>query len=444
MRPQTKYAKSGDAYIAYQVVAEGPLDLLFVAPVASHLDFFWEEPLVAGFLRRLASFSRLILFDKRGTGLSDRVSGSALPSLEQRMDDVRAVMDAAGSKSAALLGASEGGTTCALFAATYPERTTALVLFSTYPRAIQDEDFPEGWLPAGQVDAYVSKLLRQWFEGEFDFYADDPLQLRAREWYQRMLRAATSPGAAVALLRMGTDMDIRDVLPAIRVPTLVLVRAGDENLPACRFMAEKIPDARLVVLPGAAHSPFFGEQESALLEIEHFLTGVRPTPQPDRTLATVLFTDIVGSTERVAELGDRGWGDLVDRHNALVRRELARFQGREIDTAGDGFLALFDGPGRAIHCAAAISQAVRALGIEIRAGIHTGECEFVEGKARGIAVHIASRVAGLAGRSEVLVSHTVKDLVIGSGIRFEERGSHALGGVPGDWRVFSVQLRSTE
>lgn len=442
MRPETNYVKSGDAYIAYQVIGTGPRDLVFVAPVASHLDLFWEEPLVAGFLDRLASFSRLILFDKRGTGLSDRVSGAALPTLEQRMDDLRAVMDGAGSRNAALFGASEGGTTCALFAATYPERTTALVLFSSYPRAIQDKDFPEGWLPADQVDSYVSTLLRQWFEGKFDFYTDDPMQLRSRDWYQRLLRAATTPGAAVALLRMGTDMDIRDVLPAIRVPTLVLVRGGDENLPACRYMAEKIPNAKFVVLSGAAHSPFFGEQETALGEIQEFMTGVRPAPRPDRVLATVLFADIVRSTALAAQLGDKAWRELLDRHNALLRRELIRFQGREIDTAGDGVLALFDGPGRAIRCAIEIGIAVNTLGIEVRAGIHTGECELSDGKARGMAVHIAARVAALAAAREILVSHTVKDLVIGSGIGFEERGVYALKGVPGDWRLFSVQPMS--
>ncbi len=438
--PETRYAKSGDVNIAYQVVGDGPFDLVWVPGWVSHLEHDWDEPSSARFLNRLASFSRLIRLDKRGTGLSDRVSPAELPTLEERMDDVRAVMDAVGSERAALLGASEGGSLGALFAATYPERTTALVLYAANAR------HPAHDLTAEQLQPILDAFERSWGQGMAlpmwaPSRADDP---QLKEWGARFERLGASPGAAVALFRMAAAIDIRHVLPAIRVPTLILHRTGDQALPVMdsRYMAEQIPGAKYVELPGIDHWWFVGDSDAILDEIQEFLTGVRPGPEPDRVLATVLFTDIVGSTQRAAELGDRRWHDLLDSYYGLARRELGRSRGREIKTTGDGFLATFDGPARGIRCACAVSDSVGQLGLAIRAGLHTGECEMMGEDVGGIAVHIGARVVAEATAGEVLVSSTVKDLVAGSGIGFEDRGHHALKGVPDEWRLFAVERDS--
>ncbi len=432
---------SGEVNIAYQVVGEGPLDLVFVSGWVSNLDLMWEDPSYARFLRRLASFSRLILFDKRGTGLSDRVPETDLPTLEARMDDVRAVLDAAGAERAALLGHSEGGPMCLLFAATYPERTNALVLIGTYARRLIGEGYPFGATPEA-YDAFLAEIADGWggpvgLEVRAPSLADDE---RFRTWWSDYLRMSASPGAALALTRMNGQIDVRPALRTIEVPTLVVHRSGDRALPVegARYIAERIRDVRLVELPGDDHLPFVGDQDAILDEIEEFLTGARRGAESDRVLATVLFTDIVGSTERAVELGDRDWRDLLDSHHVLVRRELERWRGTELATAGDGFLATFDGPARAIRCACGVRDAVRGLGLEIRAGLHTGECEVRGDTIAGIAVHIGARVAALAAAGEVLVSSTVKDLVAGSGIEFDERGEHDLKGVPGRWQLYSV------
>ncbi len=439
----TRYARSGDVNIAYQVVGEGLLDLVFVMGWVTHLDYFWEEPSFARFLRRLASFSRLILFDKRGTGLSDRVPLAELPTLEQRMDDVRAVMDAAGSKRAALFGVSEGGPMCALFAATYPERTSALVMYGTYAKRIWDPEYP--WAPTPEERQKWYDLLEESWGGIVDLQTMAPNVTddeRFKQWWASYLRMSASPGSALAFGKMNTQADIRHVLPSIRVPTLILHRTGDLDMDVrgARYMAERIPGAKYVELPGNDHLVFVGDADAILDEIEEFLTGVRQGPEPDRVLATVLFTDIVGSTQRAVALGDRRWRDLLNSYHTIVRRELTRFRGREIDTAGDGFLATFDGPARAVRCACAVSSSVRVLGIEVRAGLHTGECELAGDKVSGLAVHIGSRVAAMARPGEVLVSNTVKDLVAGSQIAFHDRGEHVLKGVPGSWRLFTASV----
>ena len=440
-RPKTRYAKSDGVNIAYQVVGEGPFDLIWVPGWISNVEESWEVPEYAHVLRRLASFSRLILFDKRGTGLSDRVSNESLPTLEQRMDDVRAVLEAAGSERAALLGASEGGNMSVLFAATYPERVRALVLVGTYAKRLWSQDYP--WAPTPEQREREHETIEREWAGEMDVSelapraADDPeLMLRIATFFRR----SASPGAAVALNRMNTQIDTRAVLPTISVPTLVLHRAEDLNVKVeeARWIAQQIPGAKYVELAGDDHLVWTGDTDSLVDEVEEFLTGVRRGPELDRLLATVLFTDIVASTERVTKLGDSRWGELLEEHHRFVRRELERFRGREVDTAGDGFFATFDGPARAIRCACAIRDSVRSLGLEIRAGLHTGECELVAEKVAGIAVHTAARVAGLAQPSEVLVSSTVKDLVAGSGIDFVERGEHELKGVPGIWRLYAA------
>jgi pimeloyl-ACP methyl ester carboxylesterase len=440
MQPDTRYADSGGVNIAYQVLGDGPRDLVFVMGWISNIEVFWEEPTLARFLRRLASFSRLILFDKRGTGLSDRVTD--MPSLEVRMDDVRAVMDAVASERAALFGVSEGGPMCALFSATYPSRVSALIMQGGFPRRIRTPDFP--WGPTKEErQAWTEQMQREW-GGTFGLAARAPSMVgdeRFSQWWGRLLRMGASPAAVMALVAMNDEIDIRHILPAIRVPTLLLHSVRDATIPigASRYMAERIPGARLVELPGEDHLPWLSDSDAILGEIEEFLTGVRHTVEPDRVLATVLFTDIVGATEKAAALGDRRWRDLLDGHNGVVRRELARFRGREIKTAGDGFFAAFDGPARGVRCACAIADEIKPLGIEVRAGLHTGECEMIADDVGGIAVHIGARIASLAGASEVLVSSTVKDLVAGSGLRFGDRGSQSLKGVPGDWHIYAVE-----
>jgi len=438
MPPETRYAKSGDVNIAYQVVGDGPFDLVYVPGWVSNIDLFWEKPKPARFLEHLASFSRLILFDKRGTGMSDRVSNDRLPTLEQRMDDVRAVLDAVGSENAALLGHSEGGSMSVLFAATYPERSRALVLVGAFAKRLRSDDYP--WAPSLEERlATIEEVERDWGAGlDITDYApqEDPALL---EWYSTCLRRSASPGAAAALLLINSQIDTRHVLPTIRVPTLVLARTGDRDVTVAegRWLASQIPGARFVELPGDEHLLWAGDQDRLLAEIEEFLTGTRSAPDRDRVLSTVLFTDIVGSTERARELGDRAWHVVLDEHHARVRSLLEHHRGREVDTAGDGFFASFDGPARAIRAACAIREDVQALGIQIRAGLHTGECELMRDKIGGIAVHTGARVAAAAEPGEVLVSRTVKDLVAGSGIVFADRGERELKGV-GSWRLYSV------
>jgi len=448
--PETRYAKSGDAWIAYQVTGEGPFDLVFIPPFLTHAELIWTTSFAPA-LKALSSFCRLIRFDKRGTGMSDRVSGA--PTLELRMDDARAVMDAVGCSRAAFFGSSEGAAMSLLFAATYPERTAALVLRSAYPRTMWASDYPWGWTE----DQYRRDLDRDLglfrsreealdavFSHGLQFENDDA----AQQWVT-YYRWSGSPGAVEALALMNKEIDVRRVLPAIRVPTLVLHGDQDTIVPVevARYVADHIPGAQLLEV----HAGHLATGRAALelqTEVESFLTGIWEAggwddAEPDRVLATVLFTDIVASTERAAAIGDRAWRQLLERHHALVRRQLVRFRGKEVDTAGDGFFASFDGPARAIRCACAIADSVRELGLEIRAGLHTGECELIEGKVAGIAVNTGARVASHAKPGEVLVSSTVKDLVAGSGLSFEDRGVHELRGIPGEWRLFALSGAAT-
>jgi class 3 adenylate cyclase len=444
--PTTRYARSAEVNIAYQVVGRGSIDLVYVPGWVSHIEAMWEEPTHEAFLHRLASFSRLILFDKRGTGLSDRVSIDHLPTLEERMDDVRAVMDAAGSERAALFGTSEGGVMCALFAATYPQRTTALILYGSYPRRLWAPDYPWG-LPEAEREPYIADVERQWGgPAQLDLLApsaagDEGL----REFWARYLRLSASPGAAVALLKMNSQVDIRPVLSSIQAPTLIMHRTGDLDIDVggSRYMAQQIPGAKFVELAGRDHLWFVGDTESILGEVEEFLTGVRQSETSDRVLATVMFTDIANSTALLTQIGDQRWRGLVETHNSLVRRQLQLYRGHEVDSAGDGFLAYFDGPARAIRCAQGIVSGALRLGLRVRVGIHTGECELADGKLRGVAVHTAARVMGAAQPGELLVSSTVRDLVAGSGLRFVDAGRHQLKGVPGDWQLFGVEARES-
>jgi pimeloyl-ACP methyl ester carboxylesterase len=446
-RSETRYAQSGDVAIAYRVFGEGPVDLVHTPGSVSNVELLWEQPLFARYCDRIASFTRLILFDKRGTGLSDRVKKIA--TLEERADDIRAVMDAAGSQRAVIMGVSEGGPMAVVFAATHPDRTLGLVLYGSHARTTWAPDYP--WRPT--VEKY-----QQWIAQEER--SPTPLdETSAREdlqvlmpsvvddeelvrWWAMFTRVSISPGAALDLSRMNMEINVTDVLPAIRVPTIVIQRADDQVVKAGegRYVADRIPGARYVELAGGDHIPVAGDSESVIHEIERFVTDLpEPEGEPDTVLATVLFTDIVSSTATAVELGDRRWRELLERHNELVRRQLTRFRGREVDTAGDGFFATFDGPARAIRCACAVTQAVGDLGIEVRAGLHTGECELLDDKVAGIAVSIGARVAARAGPGEVLVSNTVKDLVAGSGIQFADRGTAELKGVPGEWRLYAVE-----
>jgi class 3 adenylate cyclase len=438
---ETRYAKSGDLYIAYQTVGEGTLDLVVVPGFVWHLEHQWEWPEFAAMLRRLGSFSRLILFDKRGTGLSDRVPPGEMPTLEQRMDDLRAVLDACGSERASLLGFWEGGPMCALFAATHPQRTRALVLYGAPAAFTKAPGYP--WAPDAEENEKIARGFGDaWGQGLLRFIlapsvADDE---RIARWFARLERLGASPGAAIALWQMNAEIDVRDVLPSIRVPTLVLHRRDDTNLPVevGRYVAQLVPGARFVELEGRDHLPWVGDVEPFLGEIEEFLTGTRGVSEADRVLATVLFTDVVESTQRAQELGDRRWRDLLEGFQDRVREAVGRFRGREIDTAGDGFFATFDGPARAIRCAQSIRDTVAVLGLSVRTGLHTGECEISGDKVAGIAVHIGARVAASAAPGEILVSSTVKDLVAGSGLRFEDRGVRQLKGMPGEWRLYAV------
>jgi pimeloyl-ACP methyl ester carboxylesterase len=438
-RPRTRYALSGDAHIAYQVFGEGDLDLVFVPGFVSNIEHYWEMPQVPDVLERLGSFARVVIFDKRGTGLSDPVAGP--PPLEQRMDDMQAVMDAVGLERASLYGISEGGPASVLFAATYPERTSSLVLYGSTPRFRTDSDISWGATDE-EIEAIIAEASARWGDGALlrlfaPAAADDP---GMEEVWGKFQRASASPAMARAVMAALFEIDVRDILSTIRVPTLILHRTGDLIAPVegARLMAERIPDARLVEFEGTDHVPFTGEFEPVLDEMEEFLTGTRHARPLDRVLATVLFTDIVDSTKRAAEAGDRRWRELIERHDELTRRQLDRFRGREIKTLGDGFLATFDGPARAIECACAIRDGVGPLGLHVRAGLHTGECELGGDDVRGMAVNIGARVGAAADPNEVLVSSTVKDLVVGAELEFVDRGEHDLKGVPGTWRLFAA------
>ncbi len=441
MRPVTRYAKSGNIHIAYQVVGGGTTDLVVLGGFYSHLEAQWEESRYARFLERLASFARLILLDQRGTGLSDRAV--RLPTLEQHMDDVLAVMDAVGLERPAIFGVAQGGALAALLAASYPRRVSALILYAAYARLMRDEDYPWGRDPgwyrrlaqdteSGWGTGAILERLAPGMAGDTAF----------KDWWARFERLIHSPGSALAYLRMQADVDIRQVLPVIRLPTLVMQRRDDvyRDPGNSRYLAEHIAGAKYVEVPGREHLMYLGDQDAVLDEIEEFVTGVRRIPESGRVLATLLFTDIVGSTERVANLGDEKWLELLDAHNAVLRREIGRFRGREVATTGDGFLATFDGPARGVQCALAIRDAVRSLGLEIRAGVHTGEIELTGEDVSGIAVHVGARIASEARGGEILVSATVKDLVAGSGLGFEDRGLRALKGAPSEVRLFAAMM----
>ncbi len=440
--PRTHYAKSGQLDIAYQVVGGGRLNLVVVPPGLSLMDTAWDDVALGNFWRRLATFSRLVVLDKRGTGLSDRVTG--VPTLEDRMDDIRAVMEAAGLDRAALLGGSEAGPITTLFAATYPERVSALMLVNAVVKWSATDDFPWGYSPE-QVQFQLDYVERGWgsgLSGETWFAPSLAGDAQARAWVARVERQTGTPSAMVTTLAMNALIDVRPILSAVLVPTLVIQRVGDRvvDVHHGRYYADRIPGAKYVELPGDDHWWWVGDAEAIIGEIEEFLTGQRHDHEVDRVLKTLLFTDIVGSTEQATRLGDHRWRDLLDRHDGIVRRELGCYRGQEIDTTGDGFFACFDGPARAIRCAQAVVADVAAIGLHVRAGLHTGECELRGDGLAGIAVHVGARVAAQAGANEVLVTSTVRDLVAGSGIEFEDRGARSLKGVSGEWRLFAATL----
>jgi pimeloyl-ACP methyl ester carboxylesterase len=438
--PETRYARSGDVHIAYQVFGSGEMDLVLIPGYVTHVEMVWEHGPSARFLERLGSFARVITFDRRGSGLSDRVA--EVPTLEQRMDDVRAVMDDAGCERAALVGISEGVTMGILFAATYPERVRALVCSGGMARSTYAEDYPWANSAEALVESGFELLLPTWGDGSLvEVAAPSQAESAAtRAFFGRMQRASASPGMMAGLVQMFLDLDVRAVVPTVHVPALVLHRKGDRlvNVRNGRWLAEHLRNARLVELNGHDHVPWYEEPEEWLGEVEEFLTGTRATRQPERILATVLFTDIVDSTGTASELGDRAWRSLLEQHYAAVRVALEGWHGREVKLIGDGFLATFDGPARGVRCAQEIVDSSRSLGIRVRAGLHTGECEAIGDDIGGIAVHIAARVSGLAGPGEVLASRTVRDLVAGSGIEFETRGRHLLKGVPDEWDILAV------
>jgi pimeloyl-ACP methyl ester carboxylesterase len=440
MEPTTHYAQSEDGTnIAYQLHGEGPLNLVFVPGFVSHIEVAMELPAMVRFVRRLSSFSRLAFFDKRGQGLSDRPGRP--PTLEESMDDVKAVMDAAGFEQAAIFGVSEGGPMSMLFAATYPDRVSSLILYGTYGRMVRSEDFPVG-VPEYALDRWAEMVREEWGGPVgIRFWAPSAVgDAEMENGWARVLRQGTSPAGAIDLINLYREIDVRSILPTIGVPSLVLHREGDQvvRVPQAHYLAEAIPGARYVELEGEDHLAFAGDQDALLDEVEEFLVGSRSGGEAERALATILFTDIVGSTEMAARLGDRRWRDLIESHDATVRRELAAHRGREVKTMGDGFLAVFDGPARAIHCATAIRDHLRQIGIGVRAGIHTGEVELMGEDVGGMAVNIGARVGALGGDGEVLVSSTVKELVVGSGIEFEDRGTHRLKGAPDEWRLYAV------
>lgn len=442
--PETRYARSGEVHIGYQVVGDGPFDLVLLEQWFSNVDALWQFAPLARFVERLAGFSRVILLDKRGTGVSDPVPLGGLPTLEEWMDDIRAVMDEVGSQRAALVSAVGASYLTLLFAATYPQRTTALVLVDGYARITGTEGyFPD--LPNRMTEAAVGQIRSAWGQGGMlRAFAPaeyrDPDLARRYGWYERQ---SASPAAAFAIGHVLYESDVRHVLPAIRVPTLVITHAESSRIPPVlgRYVAEHIPGARHLELPGSENFLWAGDQARLAGEIQQFLTGTKAAPETERVLATVLFTDIVGSTERARSMGDLAWKELLAQHFGVARAQLERFRGRQIVTTGDGLLATFDGPARAIRCAQAIVAGVRDIGLDLRAGLHTGEIELDGSDVRGIAVHIGARIAGLAEPGEVLVSSTVKDLVVGSGIEFEDRGSHALKGISEEWHLYRASSR---
>ncbi|MBX7170083.1 MAG: alpha/beta fold hydrolase [Pyrinomonadaceae bacterium] len=438
--PETHYAQSGEVNIAYQVVGSGDIDIVFVMGWISHLEYFWKEQQFAAFLNRLASFSRLILFDKRGTGLSDRVPVHELPTLEQRMDDVRAVMDAVGSEKAVLVGVSEGGPMCSLFAATYPEKTTALVMIGTYAKRIKDEDYPWG-VSAEDREEFFEMMRRDWgkpvgIEERAPTMAYDE---EFRNWWATYLRMGASPGAAVALTKMNAEIDVRNVLPTIRVPTLVIHRSGDLCLKVeeGRYVASRIPACKYLELQGIDHLPFVGNQNEILDEIEEFLTGVRHSEDHDRVLATVMCVKIIDSETQTLEITN--WEQLMERSGVYMHRQIELFKGNEVSFEENGILATFDGPARAIRCALAITESSDRLGLQVKTGVHTGECDVIGSKYSGFAIDLAERIANEAGLGEVLVSRTVKDLVAGSGLLFVEHSKKSFSEIQGEWRLFRVK-----
>lgn len=437
---EVRFARSGEVDVAYRVVGDGPIDLVYAQGAYTHLEIYWELPQFRRYCERLGEFTRLVLFDKRGMGMSDRVPGAT--TLEERMDDIRAVLDAVGSERAAIMGESEGGPLAMLFAAAHPNRTTGLILQGAEVRERRDDEWPWGENDEAEFEAYMAALPEAWGRSEwFRYLAPSVGDVEwAHAWTRRLEIHSATPAAWEAFARMAFDIDVRHVVPSINVPTLILHTVDDEicHVENARFLARTIPGARYVELPGGDHVPWF-DPDRVIAEIREFLTGTREVATRNRVLATVLFTDLVRSTELAAGLGDRRWRDLLEQHHAAVRQQLARFDGQEQDTAGDGFFATFDGPARAIRCAQAIVEAVRPLGLDVRAGLHTGEVELADGKVAGIAVNIGARVSAQAGAGEVLVSGTVKDLVAGSGLEFDDRGVVALKGIPGEWRLYAVR-----
>ena len=435
-----RYAQSGDVQVAYHIVGDGPIDLVYVLGAYSHLEIDWELPAFRRFCELLGEFARVIVFDKRGMGMSDRVPGAT--PLEVRMDDIRAVMDAAGSETAAVMGSSEGGPLSLLFAAAHPERTIALILQGGEVRERKDEDWPWGESTPEELEASLATYSERWGRPGRTMEWLAPSQEQTPwlvDWAARLQRNANTPAGAADFARMAFDIDVRDIVSSIKVPTVILHSEGDRvcHVENGRFLAKNIPNAKYVELPGADHLQWF-QPDRVIAEIRNFLTGHRVALAPDRVLATVLFTDIVGSTDRASTVGDARWRQLLDSHNSVIRTELNRFRGVEVNTTGDGFLSTFDGPARAIQCAREIGQQLHQHGIEIRAGIHTGEVERLGDDIAGIAVHIGARITGLAGAGEVLVSGTVRDLVAGSGLEFTDRGKHQLKGVPGEWQVYQA------
>jgi class 3 adenylate cyclase len=437
--PIARYAQSGDVNIAYLVSGDADLDFVWIPPWISQVEYLWAEESLGRVMDRLTTFSRVITFDRRGSGLSDPLIGA--PTLEEQMDDVIAVMDAAGSERAAIAGTLEGGPMAALFAATHPDRVSHLVLYATFARVTWAPGYEWTWT-AEERQANMDMAVEHWGEGFVASGVAPTLQVDPdfMEWAGRLERLAASPATIRRIFDLIGEIDVRDILPSIRVPTLVMHRREDSFIDVrhSEYIAGRIPNSNFVMLEGGDNMFSIGDSDALLGEIEEFLTGERHQAEADRMLATVLFTDICGSTERAAAMGDRSWRYMLERHDALFRRALDRHRGREVKRTGDGFLATFDGPARAIRCAADLADQVGSIGIQIRAGLHTGELEVMDGDLGGLAVHIAARVMDQAGPSEVMVSSTVKDLVVGSGIEFEERGAHELRGVPGEWRLFSV------
>jgi len=436
---ETRYAKSGNLSIAYQIFGEGALNLIYIPGWASNVENMWTMPEQAEFLRKLAAFARVVVLDRRGTGLSDPVLDP--PTLEERMDDVRAVMDAAGLQTSVIWGISEGGPMAMLFAASYPERTSALLLYGTFARFSRNDDYPFGY-PEALNARWLENVKTNWGNGQLSkqFAPDAANDLVHMKALARMERMSMSPGTALKLFTLTTELDVRHVLPAIRVPTLILHRVDDlpVRVQNARYLAERIAGAKYIELPGDAHLPFFGDQDVLLGEVREFLTGERAIAEPDRVLTTILFCDIVDSTARAAETGDAAWKTLLTRFYAIADENLRAHRGRKLDTAGDGLFAAFDGPARAARCGAALCSAVAPLGMQLRVGVHTGECEVLGDKYSGIAVHLGARVASVAAPGEVVVTSTVKDLVVGSGIRFDDLGPRTLKGVPDPWRLFRV------